>query len=1140
MDFIVTNSIELTNAIKNALPGDTVYLAANAEPYDIRIHKDLGLSSDLTFKSLDPEQPATISTLLLQNTSNLVFDGLVFDSSTVADTRAPWLDDIFIQGSSNVTIRNSEMIGSSDSSGDDHSLMGTVRESEGFVFENNKVSGYDTGLFVRNTTGVQILGNDFSELQRDGLSLSGVQNVLIEGNNFHDVLAGSEASLDANLIRFFSNANTVLDTSAVNITGNILDAGEGSGTNAIKVTNELAGETTAEADFFYSNISVSENIIRSSDSTGIEIEKTVGVDVFNNTLVSNDQNAYSETNSDNTAGPGIRIDTVSADVNITGNVAGAISAGEEAVIDNNYLVDYQDILSDNHASKVFVSAENSATSGLEGLTIDPNGPLGGTEIGAMLSQYDAPEIVVHNSAELLEALTNATGGETISLANSGVPYSLTLHEDLGFSADVTIASLDENDPAVVSTLYLRNTANLTFDGLEFDSVSVADTRSDWLHDVTITNSKNITVRNSVMTGTAEGPLVLGGESDEAESAVFVRASDGFVFENNTVTGYNFGVLILDSTNVDLSGNEITKLQGDPIRMGGVQNVNIEGNYLHDLYGSDGEINHMDMIQLWSTNTDVVTSNVTITGNVLDSGAGAGTQSIFMRNEAADRATDGQEDLFYSNITITDNVIYNSHKNGIFVGQTNGLTISNNTLITNKSSGLLQNGEFIVSDPSVWVHKASTDVSVLENVAHSIEGPDDSTVEGNFLVEYDNANAENYVGRVFVAAALGGDVGLAGLSFLPDGPLGGQDIGAGLSQFDANPEQLSPLFTVRAVNGSETELLFDAGLTADAKGLLGDSDAVFEWQFQDGTVLVGQKVVHDFKTGGEYDVSLRVTSAAESTTQVYNASIAVVNSVLLDIDFADSVAQDHSTYGSELIVNGAVSEDGAYVAAGTNFEVSRTNPHLYNLEQFSLSFGLKGESALSGTGLVVGIHDSFDLVMTRDNELKFSIETAEGDQYQIVTRGAQLGDTDWHRVTVSFDGLGGKASIFVDGEELGSTVVSGSTQPKEYWGLSFGNKHGSGFTGMIDEVLFTADPTSAAQAKEDSQSFHSQKSSSLFELDTADTELAGLFSNDTFNEGVDAAPTASNDNEFDFLLSGDPNNDPTSAMETSILDDSLFG
>jgi len=1140
MDFIVTNSIELKNAIENASAGDTVLLAASAEPYDIRIQEDLGLTSELTFKSLDPEQPATVSTLFLQNTSNLVFDGLVFDSSTVADTRADWLDDIFVVGSSNVTIRNSEMIGNADSSSDDHVLMGTVRESEGFVFENNKVSGYDTGLFVRNTTDVEIVGNEFSDLQRDGLSLSGVQNVLIEDNNIYDVRSKTGEFTNTNLIHFFSNANTTLETSSVNITGNTLDAGEGSGTNAINVTNHLAAETTEGTDLFYSNISVSENTIHSSDSTGIEVEKTVGVDIFDNTLISGDQDATNDTPEGDAAGPGIWVDTESADVNITGNIAGTISAGEDAVIDSNQVADFQYSAPDSYENEEFDSAENWASSGLDDLTLDPDGPLGGTEIGDLLSPDQANDIVVNNSAELLEALKNATGGETISLANNGTPYSLTLDEDLGFSADVTIASLDQDNPAVVSTLYLRNTANLTFDGLDFDSASVSETRSEWLHDVTVFNSENITIRNSFMSGTADGPLVLGGEQDEAESAAYIRETDGFVFENNVVTGYNFGLLVLDSKNVDLTGNDITKLQGDPIRMGGVQNVDIEGNYIHDLYGSDGEINHMDMIQLWSTNTNIVTSNVNISGNVLDSGAGAGTQSIFMRNEAADKAEDGQQDLFYSNISITDNVIYNSHRNGIYVGQTDGLTISNNTLITNSKSGLLEKGELIVSNPSVWVNEASTDVTVVKNVAHSVAGPDGAAIDGNFLVNYDNVNAENYVGRVFVAAAFGGDVGLAGLSYVPDGPLGGLEIGSSLSQFQTNPESLSPLFTVSAVNGSETELLFDAGLTADSKGLLADSDAVFEWQFQDGTVLVGQKVVHDFGAGGDYDVSLRVTSGSESTTQVYNASIAVADPVLLDIDFSDAVAQDHSAYGSELLVNGGVSEEGVSVSHGTNFEVSRTNAHLYSLEQFSLTFGMKGQTELSDHGLVAGIHDSFKLEMTRDHELKFSIENAEGDQFEIVTRGAGLDDTDWHRVTVSFDGLGGKAAIFVDGEELGSAAVSGSSQAKEYWGLAFGNKHGAGYTGTVDEILFTADPTSEAQAKADSQDFHMQKSSGLYQLDSADTDFADLFSTDIFDEEIDTVVVASNDNALEIATSDDPIDDFQDSMETTFLEDSLFG
>ncbi|MHC0055483.1 right-handed parallel beta-helix repeat-containing protein, partial [Actibacterium sp. D379-3] len=80
-------------------------------------------------------------------------------------------------------------------------------------------------------------------------------------------------------------------------------------------------------------------------------------------------------------------------------------------------------------------------------------------------------IHVSNSEELVEALDNATGGETL-LLEGGDYGALKLNEytgvDLSFPDTVTIASADPSDPAVFSSVYIRGATNLTFDGILFD------------------------------------------------------------------------------------------------------------------------------------------------------------------------------------------------------------------------------------------------------------------------------------------------------------------------------------------------------------------------------------------------------------------------------------------------------------------------------------------------------------------------------------------------------------------------------------------------------------------------------------------------------------------------------------------------
>ena len=88
-----------------------------------------------------------------------------------------------------------------------------------------------------------------------------------------------------------------------------------------------------------------------------------------------------------------------------------------------------------------------------------------------------------------------------------------------------------------------------------------------------------------------------------------------------------------------------------------------------------------MIQFWTSGTTSPSTNITIRGNILNSGAGDWTRSIFMRNEMVDLGLAGDE-MFYQNILIENNVIYNAHAHGITVGETDGLTIRNNTILYN--------------------------------------------------------------------------------------------------------------------------------------------------------------------------------------------------------------------------------------------------------------------------------------------------------------------------------------------------------------------------------------------------------------------------------------------------------------------------
>ena len=344
-------------------------------------------------------------------------------------------------------------------------------------------------------------------------------------------------------------------------------------------------------------------------------------------------------------------------------------------------------------------------------------------------------LVVTNSEELRDALASVTGGEEIRLAYNPDGYNIPNGVDFAPSSTVVITSLDPSRPADIHQLLLKGAENLHFEGLSFVSTEAeSDPKAFQLH---FSNSKNITIEDSEFKGAANG---IRGSDDpdlvDGSRLLSVRNSEGFQFIGNSVEGYNHGLVFREVKNTIVRDNDISKLQGDGIRMVDVDNMLIEENYIHDFIGSAKNVNHMDMIQLWSTDAKTASQNIQIRSNVFDSGSGYATQTIHMRNETVDLGVEGR-DFFYRNIVIEDNVIRNGHLNGIRLGEVDGLQIKNNKLILNPDTPMILKMTEDGLDfrepaaPKIFVNTKSVNVEILNQTDDLRVIPEDATVnEGN--------------------------------------------------------------------------------------------------------------------------------------------------------------------------------------------------------------------------------------------------------------------------------------------------------------------------------------------------------------------------------------------------------------------------
>lgn len=427
------------------------------------------------------------------------------------------------------------------------------------------------------------------------------------------------------------------------------------------------------------------------------------------------------------------------------------------------------------------------------------------------------QINVSSMSQLYDALANAAGGETI-LLEGGDYGDMTLTKksgfDVTFPSNVTIASADPDNPAVFSGLDLRGASNLTFDGITFDyEFQLGDKIS--ARPFALRDSTDITIRNSTFDGD-----VAHGMSDIDDGygyaiGLYLWKSAGVNVENNEFFDFARGTSMKRSSDVTVSGNDIHSIRHDAMTFSQMTHAVIEDNYIHDMRGSLKSNDHRDMIQFWTTDTDAPSTDITIRNNHLDIGEGTATQSIFMGNELVKTGQAGAE-MFYRDIVIEDNVIANGHWHGITVGETDGLSIRNNSVlhaVVEKPGG----GETIGA-PWISVSSVSKDVQIENNATSVIKGEKgqaDWTLSNNVFVQDRDADAPGYYGDVFVSKSLEPVDGVHNFQAAPDGLLYNPPVGATATRSTSDVSDLAAQFP--DINPEEAAALhhFDASSpTAD--------------------------------------------------------------------------------------------------------------------------------------------------------------------------------------------------------------------------------------------------------------------------------------------------------------------------------------
>ncbi|MBE0454274.1 MAG: right-handed parallel beta-helix repeat-containing protein [Roseovarius sp.] len=666
---------------------------------------------------------------------------------------------------------------------------------------------------------------------------------------------------------------------------------------------------------------------------------------------------------------------------------------------------------------------------------------------------------VSNSEELLKALASAKGGDTIELAG-GDYGNLTLIDgrtpfNVTFDGEVTIRSADAEQPASFSRMDLRGVSNLTFDGIVFDyQFSLGDPL--WVSPFKITaGSDSITIKNSIF----DGDLASGvSEIDDGYGygkGLVVQGSSNISVLDSEFYDWHRGATFGKTDGIDFSGNELYSLRSDGVNFSTVTSVIIENNYFHDFKASPDSLDHRDMIQFWTNGGTTPSIDIVIRGNILDIGEGSLTQSIFMRNDMVDRGLAGEE-MYYQNILIENNTIYNAQTHGITVGETDGLVVRNNTIL--HVEGEMHGAVGSVTIPKINVSPDSKSVVIEENITAAINGfngQSDWSVASNALLQ-----PSEYFEH-FITSSLDAVNGAHSYTILPNGYIESLNAGSTAAQFSDVSNGMFSQFLVRSDASSAQTLVFDASLTVGPFGLVSEEDAEFIWTFGDGTTATGQVVAHEFAKAGHYDVTLKVI-AQDGTTSLSQVKASIAGADILAFD-AESGWFEALAFGEERALDaGALplssTADGLALKLGGAGKQASIDPNelsrFFGNDNFELSMTLKAGHADSW-GEVARIHGSFITGVDQNGNFSLDLFPEDGSRLRLKSSGVDVTDGQSHDIIVRFDGEAGFVEILIDGKVVASQSVTGSLAGG-LRALDFGNPWGgTNFDGELSAFSLKA-------------------------------------------------------------------------------------
>lgn len=389
----------------------------------------------------------------------------------------------------------------------------------------------------------------------------------------------------------------------------------------------------------------------------------------------------------------------------------------------------------------------------------------------------AEEVTVGSSEALAAALerVRAAPGGAWTIRLRPAVYEGVLLKDL--KGPLTLTAADPKRMPRLTNLTVADSSDVAFERLVIDYVFPGGDAPLWTPPFRLYRSRNVAFSKVLFDGDIHRSASPVDNGFPGGQALIAEEIQGLQIRDSELRGFWLGVTVFRSDDIVFTGNDIHSMRKDGMNLAQVRNVLIEGNVFRNFDRSAGSDDHADFIQLFSTNTDKPSAGVTIRNNIFNSGDGLYTQSIFFRNDRVDTGLDGPE-MFFRDILVENNVIINAHLHGITIGETDGLTIRNNTLIRNRRSEGEGFSEQLAS-PAVNVAPASRNVRITGNIAYRFPAPQGPrwVLQNNLAIQDAGRARPGFYDLVFENARHGDPQDLASFRYRRDGPAAGRGIGA---------------------------------------------------------------------------------------------------------------------------------------------------------------------------------------------------------------------------------------------------------------------------------------------------------------------------------------------------------------------------